>query len=212
MSAIEIIGAPQSVYVRAARMALEEKSVPYTLIAAAPHSAQVLALHPFGKIPAMRHGRFVLFESKAIATYVDRAFPGPKLLPDDAKLAAQTEQWVSEINTGVFPTVARYMQANAFPQGEDGRPDLATIRDLLPGVRRMVEILDRAVAPSGHLAGDGFGLADIFLMPLLAYLRMFPESAHILRATALETYFVRHAQRHSFVATIPPPLAASRPA
>jgi glutathione S-transferase len=62
----------------------------------------VNAIHPLGKIPAMRHGNFQLFESKAIATYVDRTFTGPKLFPDDAKLCAQIEQWVSVANTGIF--------------------------------------------------------------------------------------------------------------
>lgn len=205
---IELIGAPQSVYVRTARMALEEKAIPYMLTGAAPHAPEVLAIHPFGKIPAMRHGALVLFESKAIATYADLAFPGPRLVPQDPRHAAQTEQWISAINTSVFPRVAGYMQANAFPKGEEGRPDAALIRSLLPDVGRTIEILGHAVA-SGYLAGDGFTLADIFLMPILAYLRMFPDSAGILRATpALTSYFDRHAMRHSFVATIPPPLSA----
>src|SRR5436189_242569 len=38
MPELEIIGAPQSTYVRTTRMALEEKGVPYTLTGARPHS------------------------------------------------------------------------------------------------------------------------------------------------------------------------------
>jgi glutathione S-transferase len=34
-----------------------------------------------GLIPVMRHGDFALFESKAIATYIDMTFSGPKLIP-----------------------------------------------------------------------------------------------------------------------------------
>ena len=63
MVPIELIGAPQSVFVRAIRMAFEEKGVAYSLTSAAPHSALVNAIHPFGRIPVMRHGDFVLFES-----------------------------------------------------------------------------------------------------------------------------------------------------
>jgi glutathione S-transferase len=56
-----------------------------------PHSPEVNAIHPLGKIPVMRHGDFRLCESKAIVTYIDRVFPGPKLLPDDAMACAKIE-------------------------------------------------------------------------------------------------------------------------
>ncbi|MBO0734742.1 MAG: glutathione S-transferase family protein, partial [Methylocapsa sp.] len=86
MTDIEIIGAPQSAFVRAARMACEEKGIPYRLTLAVPHTPEVGCIHPYGKIPVMRYGDYELCESKAIACFVDRAFPGPKLFPGDAKL------------------------------------------------------------------------------------------------------------------------------
>lgn len=94
MQVIEIIGAPQSIFVRTTRMAFQEKGVGYCLTAAGPHTPQVDALHPFGKIPVMRQGDFTLFESKAIATYVDLAFEGPALVPREPKRAALVEQWI----------------------------------------------------------------------------------------------------------------------
>lgn len=211
MHGIELIGAPQSVYVRTARMAFEEKGVSYTLRPAAPHSPEVLAIHPFGKIPAMRDGDFQLFECKAIATYVDRAFPAPSLIPEDARLAAITEQWISAINTSVFPGVIGYMQANAFPNGANGKPDAAVVEASLPAIRRNIAILDGAVRRGGHLAGETFTLADMFLMPILAYLRMFPESAALVATSpSLNRYFLTHAERASFRATQPPPLSELR--
>lgn len=89
MADIEIYGAPQSTYVRIAWMTCEEKNAPYVIRPAAPHSAVVLAIHPFGRIPVMRHGDVELFESKAIATYIDRTFEGPMLIPADAYGAAR---------------------------------------------------------------------------------------------------------------------------
>ena len=72
MAKLEIIGLPQSNYVRVVRMVCEEKGVPYYLKPERPHSPDVDAVHPFGKIPVMRHGDVTLCESKAIATYIDR--------------------------------------------------------------------------------------------------------------------------------------------
>jgi glutathione S-transferase len=64
----------------------------YDLKHSTPHSPDVSAIHSFGKVPVMRHGDFELCESKAIATYLDLSFPGPKLIPTDPRHAALTEQ------------------------------------------------------------------------------------------------------------------------
>src|SRR5580692_3641342 len=101
MTELEIIGAPQSNYVRSVRIACEEKGVAYKLSAIRPHTPDVDAIHPFGKIPVMRHGDVVLCETKAICSYVDLAFEGPPLIPRDPVGAARTEQWISLINTGI---------------------------------------------------------------------------------------------------------------
>src|SRR5271170_791580 len=94
MPNVEIMGPPSSTYTRVACMVCEEKAIPYELKRSPPHSPEVSAIHPFGKVPVMRHGDFELCESKAIATYLDLSFPGPKLIPTDPRLAALTEQWV----------------------------------------------------------------------------------------------------------------------
>ncbi|HXW25654.1 MAG TPA: glutathione S-transferase N-terminal domain-containing protein, partial [Xanthobacteraceae bacterium] len=74
MAKVEIIGMPQSTFVRVVRMTCEEKGIPYELTVARPHSPEINAVHPFGKVPGMRHGDVELCESKAIATYLDRSF------------------------------------------------------------------------------------------------------------------------------------------
>src|SRR5579863_5252616 len=99
MAKLEIIGFPQSTYVRAVRIACAEKGIDYELVPQPPHAPDVAAVHPFGKIPVMRHGDFSLCESKAIATYLDRTFPGQALIPTDPRLAAVAEQWISLVNT-----------------------------------------------------------------------------------------------------------------
>jgi glutathione S-transferase len=204
MTALELIGAPRSVFVRATRLALEEKGVPYRLNAVAPHTPEILSVNPFGRIPGMRHGDVVLFESLAIMIYVDRVFDGLKLLPDDAQHAARIVQWASAISANVFPALVHYMQANAFPSGPHGTRDLGLIERLLPQVNAQLGILDAAIAEAGHLVGDSFTPADMYLMPMLAYLNVFPESAAMLAGSGnLTRYFETHAVRASFRATAP---------
>ena len=103
MADLEILGMPQSNYVWTCRIVCEEKGVPYKVVPARPHTPELDAIHPFGQMPALRHGSVKLFESKAIATYIDRIFPGPALIPTDPVGQALTEQWVSSVNTMIDP-------------------------------------------------------------------------------------------------------------
>jgi glutathione S-transferase len=213
MPNVEIIGFPQSTYVRVARMACEEKGVTYDLRPAPPHSPEVLAIHPFGKIPAMRHGDFELFESKAIGTYLDRMFPGPRLIPEDARSAALAEQWVSAVNTVIDRTMVRtYLFGYIFPKTTDGKPDRKVIDEVTPELRQQINLLDKAVAKTGYLAGNQFSFADINVMPILFYVRKFPEGSEAIAAAKnLAAYYDRNAERPSFTNTRPPPAQQAKP-
>jgi len=208
MPALEIIGAPQSNFVRTVRMACTEKSVPYTLTPAFPHTPEVDAIHPFGKIPAMRHGDVTLAETKAICTYIDLAFDGPPLIPRDPIGAAQTEQWISLINTGFDLIFARqYLAAYFFSGLPGGAPDRTKIDAAVPKMRDMFGILDRVLGQRPYLAGADFTLADTFLLPLIDYLRQMPESGEMLMASAnLTAWFLRVSARPSATGTVPPPM------
>jgi len=207
MANLQILGMTQSNFVWVVRMACAEKGVPYDLVPARPHSPEVDAIHPFGRIPAMRHGDLELCESKAIATYIDRNFDGPKLIPDEPAAAAKVEQWVSLINTQFDPVMMRgYVLGYFFPETPDGSPNREKIDGVLPAMRQQVELLDRTIAKTGYLAGTDFSLADIVVMPLLYYLRKFPEGSEAIRNNKnLDVYYERLSERPCFKATIPPP-------
>jgi len=207
MSKPEIIGSSRSSYTRVVRMVCEEKGIDYTLTETLLGAPEVFAIHPFGKMPVLRHGDFTLYESKAISTYLDRAFPGPELIPSDPREGALTEQWVSLVNTVLDPTLVRtYLLAYAFPMAEDGKPDRARIDAVLPSVREQLALLDKAVAATGYLVGDRFTLADICVLPILYYLKRLPESGRMLEtSTPLGRYHETHSARPSFVRTLPPP-------
>ena len=206
MANVEILGPAPSTYTRVACMVCEEKAIPYELKQQPPHSPDVSAIHPFGKVPVMRHGDFELCELKAIATYLDLAFPGPKLIPTDPRHAALTEQWVSLVNTKMDGTLVRtYLLNYIFPKTGDGTVDRKVIDAVVPAVKQEIDLLDRAVSKGGFLAGDSFTFADINVMPILAYLKNFPEAgAAIASAKSLSDYFDRMSARPSFQKTAPP--------
>jgi glutathione S-transferase len=205
MRELQLIGAPASNFVWTVRLACTEKGVPYSLVPTTPHTPEVDAIHPFGKIPVLRHGDFTLAESRAICLYVDRAFDGPPLVPADVKGAAKVEQWLSLVNTKIdLLLVRRYLGAWFFPSTSDGSPDRQVIDAALAEMRAHFAVLDAAVGPTGYLANDSFTLADINLLPILFYMDKMPESRRMLADTKhLRGYFERHFQRPSVQRTVP---------
>ena len=210
MDKIQIIGVPQSNFVWVVRMACEEKGIDYDLIDTPLGAPELRNIHPFGKMPVLRHGDFTLCESKAIATYLDRSFDGPELIPSDPRLAGQVEQWVSLVNTTIDPLLVRtylfaYIAPKGADKGTDGKPDRGAIETMMPRVREQLSLLERSVAASCYLVGERFTLADINLLPIMFYISRMPETAEAFAVgTALRLYYDTHAARPSFVRTVPP--------
>ena len=206
MATPEIIGSRRSTYTQAACMVCEEKGIEYRLTERPLHAPEILAIHPFGKMPVLRHGDVQLFESKAIATYLDRSFPEPYVFPSDPRLAALTEQWVSLVNTVIDRTIIRtYLFAYIAPGTADGSPDREAVEAVMPALREQIAVLDKAVAKTGYLVDDRFTFADINLLPILYRLQQLPEGAQALTAASdLALYYTRHAARPSFERTAPP--------
>jgi glutathione S-transferase len=205
MPELELIGGSPSNYVWACRIALAEKGVPYKHISAKPHTPEVDAIHPFGKIPVMRHGEVELCESRAICWYIDNVFPGPKLVPADPVKAARVEQWISLANTHIdLVWLRQYLLGYVFPGTPDGSPNRTLIDAALPKMEPQFAIMDRAVAATGHLVGDSFTLADINFLPILFYMGTRPESTALLqRSPALKRYLDLHMARKSVQDSFP---------
>jgi glutathione S-transferase len=206
MAELEIIGIALSNYVRSVRMLCEEKGVSYKLNPARPQTPEVTAIHPAGQVPCMRHGDLSLFESQAIATYIDKAFPGPKFIPEDAVGAARAVQWVSYGNVKVDRWIMReFVVPSVFFDKSKGL-DTARIKAALPEIEKCLTALEAGVAKSGFLVGDGLTFADLNVLPMLVTFGQFPQGRELLgKYPSLSAYIAKVAARPSFTNTAPPP-------
>ncbi len=174
-----------STYVRTARLALEEKGVDYDLeefdfLADGMPAAQ-LARHPFGKVPAFEHDGFQLYECFAIARYVDEAFRGPRLQPDEPHERARMTQIFGIIDSYTYgPTVGQLVIQRLVVPMMGGDPDEAAITAALPAVETAMSVLEGLLGQNSHLAGPDLSLADLHLAPIFAYFTGTPESGPIL--------------------------------
>jgi glutathione S-transferase len=207
MTTLQILGAPQSPLVWATRMATIEKGIAADFIDARPHSPEIDAIQPFGKIPVMRHGDVELGESRAIAHYIDGLSEANPLVPRDLAGAARTEQWIMHFHTEYVPAMlARYIVQYFFPQTSDGTPDRTAIQAALPALENAIGVLDRRMEPRDYVAG-AFSLADLFFGPVLHYVNTLPEGARMIAAAPhVSAYLDRLSSRAAFKATFPPPL------
>ena len=88
-----VYGFPRSTFVNIVRLILTHKDVAYSFHDLEPVMGKPdhLALHPFNRVPILRHGDLTVYETSAIAAYVDEAFDGPRLTPKDVHDAGAHE-------------------------------------------------------------------------------------------------------------------------
>ncbi|MEX2200055.1 MAG: glutathione S-transferase family protein [Dongiaceae bacterium] len=207
MPAVRLYGLADSVYVRIARIALHEKGVDYTLeptdvFDPATLDPRYAALHPFRRIPALDHDGFRLYETSAIARYIDENFPGPALQPADPRERARMNQIVSVVDSYAYPALIRQLVVERLFAGEEGRTaSSATVEAGCEAGRRSIDAI-AALADGPYLTGGMFTLADIWFAPIVAYTRLTKEGAAMLADTPLLTRWWEKVQvRPSVVAT-----------
>jgi len=199
-----LYGADYSVYVRIARMALEEKSIDYELVpldifAAEGIPAWYLEHHPFGRIPAFEHDGFRLFETNAIARYVDEAFDGPALQPADARGRARMSQIIGMLDAYGYRAMVWDV---AVERLEKAQPDEVLIAGGLRQAETVLRVLTSLKAPGPWLLGDQLTLADLHAAPIVGYFVKVAEGQKLLAQFAdIQGWYTRIAARASFART-----------
>ncbi len=206
-----VFGAAYSVYVRAVRLALAEKGVPYRLeevdiFAESGPPPGYLERHPFARIPAFEHDGFRLYEATAISLYVDEAFEGPPLMPANVRARARVHQLLGILDNYAYRTLVWdvFVERVSVPQ-EGGTPDEAKIAAALERARTCLTTLEELMGDTPWLAGARVSLADLRAFPMFELFRKAPEGARLLDSSpGLARWFEAMAARPSAIATRPP--------
>lgn len=177
-----LYGADYSVYVRITRMALQEKGVDYELVpldifAAKGVPTWYLELHPFGRIPAFDHDGFRLFETGAIARYVDEAFYGPALQPADARGRARMSQVIGTLDAYAYRAMVWDV---AVQRIERTAPDESLIASGLRQSETVLRVLTSLRADGPWLLGDQLTLTDLHAAPIIGYFVKATEGKQLL--------------------------------
>jgi glutathione S-transferase len=198
-----------SVYQRIARLTLAEKGMAYQQVEVNPFApdlpAAYLALHPFGRVPALVHDGFALYETAAITRYIDRAFPGPALQPTEPKVLARMDQIIGVVDAYAYWPLVRQVFSHKVFRPRSGQPgDEAEIAKGLAGAVKVLAALEKLMADAGFLVGPSLSLADLHLGAMLAYFVQAGEGdALVQKHVRLGEWWQGLRQRPSFAATDP---------
>jgi glutathione S-transferase len=169
MAKLIVYGFPRSSFVHIVRLLLGHKGVPYTFHNLEPDMGKPphLKLHPFDRVPILQHDDFVLYETSAIAAYVDEAFPTPSLTPKDMRERARMNQWISAVNSYVYPYMIYHVTHERLVFPELGIPsDEKVVAHALPKVELALRVMEQQLAHGkDYLLGSELTIADFYALP-----------------------------------------------
>lgn len=188
MSDPVLYGLARSVYTRIARLVLEEKGVRYTLeeveiFGSAGVPAEHLARQPFGRIPAFAHEGFTLYETDAITRYIDEAFPGTRLQPQELRARARMNQVIAIIDSYAYrPMIWGVFAARIVAPEEGIASNEMLVAESLTRSRTCCRALEEILGTNCYFAGAEVTLADLHALPILLYFSMTHEGRETLSA------------------------------
>lgn len=212
MSSLTIIGMPRSNLTRSVRIACLEKEVPFEFSSknvqtpGQPPTRAVVQINPFGKVPILVDGTFVLFETAAICRYIDDKFSGPLLRPVRADKLARMNQWISLAMTRLDQNIIRNFVIPMVFADSQKRHDPAfktQMNQIADVIRHDLTVLDPAYG-DGWICGQRFTIPDMLIMPMLHYLHAMPGGPEMLADVPnVNDAFQRFKARSSAIQTDP---------
>ena len=165
--AIDIYWGSGSPYAWRVLLTLEYKKIPYRShllqFSKQEHkSPQMLRLNPRGRVPVLKDGEFVCYESLAIMTYLDRKYPDPQMFGTTPEDAATIMRVICEYQAYAEEHVNKIMSI-LFLQGLDGRVDEAS--KAVQAVAKEARTIESRLATSHWLVGKTFSAADAVIFP-----------------------------------------------
>jgi glutathione S-transferase len=157
-----------------------------------------LARQPFGQIPALDDGGFIVYESRAIARYVNDT-RGNKLVPADPKAKAIMEQWISLEQGTITPEASGIVGQRVFAPMFGGKCDDSKVAQHVEKIKQGLDIMDKHLSTNQFLAGNQFTLADAFFMPYFAMLLQTPEGTQLSSRPNIAAWWKRCSERPSWV-------------
>jgi glutathione S-transferase len=127
-------------------------------------SPSYLKLNPRGKVPTLKDGDFVIYESIAIMAYLDRQYPEPLLFGKTPREAGLIWRTIAECEGYFARTGDKVVRPIFFGKGLENLEEIRLAAEI---VHQEMKSFEAALAQSAWLVGEQITAADIAIFPLV---------------------------------------------
>lgn len=176
-----VYGIPQSTYVRTVRLLLEEAGAEYDLkpvdiFSGETKSAEYLAKHPFGKVPTVEMDGETIYETVAIAQYLNTVLAGDKFSPREPLRQARMRQIMAIIDGYLYsPVITSIVIQRLIVPSQGGSTDEEKVKNAIAPAQTALQAIESLTVGSPYLLGNEVTLADFHLIPIFVYFSATPE-------------------------------------
>lgn len=162
------------------------------------------AASPFGKMPALKDGDFMLADSSAIVQYLEAVQPEPNLIPLEPRARGRTIWWDEWSDTMLFTCGGKmFFNRVVAPrflgrEGDEAAADKAECDELPP----LLDYLEGQIPASGYLVEDRLTLADIAVAGPFANLKHARFTLDAGRYPRIAAYTAAILARPSFASAV----------
>lgn len=165
-------------------LALELKRLPYNSHLLhfdlqehkAPH---MLAMNPRGRLPVLKDGDYVVFESLAVLYYLDLKYPDPPIFGRSPEEAGVIMRVINEFQAYTEASLMGIVEALLFGRKARMGGELAQAMHLVAGEARTIE---GRLSKSDWIVGEAVSAADLAIYPCIRLLHrslMRPEAQEL---------------------------------
>jgi glutathione S-transferase len=131
-------------------------------------SPQMLRMNPRGRVPVLKDGDYVVFESLACLLYLDRKYPQHPLFGTTAEEAGTIMRVICEYQSYAEQHITRIVSAVFLDQLDQQAEEITRAMHVVGGEARTIE---GRLSHSDWLVGEAASAADLVVFPGIMLLR-----------------------------------------
>jgi glutathione S-transferase len=170
---LQLFWGKDSPYCWRVMLALEHKGLAYDSQAVAldqqeHQSPHMLKLNPRGRVPVLRDGDYVVFESVAILYYLDWRFPVRPIFGGDPQEAGVISRVICEYQAYAEPSLMKIVEAVQHGTAPDRVDELTEAMHI---VAREARTIEGRLSKADWIVGLGYSAVDMVVFPGIQLLR-----------------------------------------
>ena len=196
---MDIYGSILSPFAARVVLAARYKGIPHKLLLpkGGIKSPAFLKMNPMGKMPTIKDGPTVLFESGVILEYMDAKYKKKPIVPAAVKAAAQ-----ARLIGAIFAEYVQPAMFGLFAQTDPAKRDQKVVDEKLAALTQALDAAEKLMVAKPFAAGARFTIADCYVAPALFFLHaIIPQvsSEPVLGKRPKLKHYYAKAQKHKLL-------------